>query len=278
MTPSWWPGPLVRRRNAQAPARRKSALIRADTADAVARRPRPDCGPYNTLIGLTVTTMRTSDRSLFRPVVSPAPAARLIRACVRGVCVAACLAGLGLGLAASAARAQDQGAADADDLKDRFLRAFSLDKIGSVHVPGITKKEQEAIDYRERSPLVVPRTTDLPPPESAPAPRVTNFPQDPGPARKKTAGRVVATPQPGTSELPEKQGAGLAVSAKDFVNAFASDKSESAPFGSEPPRQVLTQPPVGYQTPSPDYAYGLGAAGANTGPQAPRNSLAPVPK
>jgi len=224
--------------------------------------------------------MRTSERTTSRPLVSLARTSRRpmpIRASLRGFCLAACLAGIGLGIAASSARAQDQGAADGEQLKERFLRAFSLDKVGNVAGIG-AKKDEEAIDYRERSPLVVPRTTDLPPPEAAPpAPRVTNFPQDAGPARKKTAGRVVTTPQPGTTELPEKKGAGLAVTTKDFVNAFASDKSESVPFASEPPRETLTQPPAGYQTPSPDYAYGLGAAGAGTAAATPPSKLTPAP-
>ena len=35
-----------------------------------------------------------------------------------------------------------------------------------------------------------------------------------------------------------------------------SGKAVQVEPGTEPVRQALTQPPVGYQTPSPDYAYG----------------------
>ena len=38
----------------------------------------------------------------------------------------------------------------------------------------------------------------------------------------------------------------------------AATKSETAPFKGEPTRESLTQPPSGYQTPSPNFAYGTG--------------------
>jgi hypothetical protein len=41
----------------------------------------------------------------------------------------------------------------------------------------------------------------------------------------------------------------------------SSKKEETAKFTSEPPRALLTDPPVGYQTPSPDQPYGLGKVG-----------------
>jgi len=37
------------------------------------------------------------------------------------------------------------------------------------------------------------------------------------------------------------------------------DDIETAKFTREPPRTALTEPPQGYQTPSPDQPYGLGA-------------------
>ena len=43
-----------------------------------------------------------------------------------------------------------------------------------------------------------------------------------------------------------------------FSSIFGSAKKESAPFTGEPARESLTQPPSGYQTPSPNYAYGTG--------------------
>jgi hypothetical protein len=48
-----------------------------------------------------------------------------------------------------------------------------------------------------------------------------------------------------------------------FSNIFGKeDKTESARFTGEPPRASLTDPPPGYQTPSPDQPYGNGKAPA----------------
>ena len=41
-------------------------------------------------------------------------------------------------------------------------------------------------------------------------------------------------------------------------NFFGGTKAEVAPFKGEPTRDALTQPPPGYQTPSPNFAYGTG--------------------
>jgi hypothetical protein len=38
----------------------------------------------------------------------------------------------------------------------------------------------------------------------------------------------------------------------------AGTKVETTPFTGEPTRDSLTQPPSGYQTPSPNFAYGTG--------------------
>ena len=42
------------------------------------------------------------------------------------------------------------------------------------------------------------------------------------------------------------------------MGMFKGSKTETAPFKGEPTRDTLTMPPPGYQTPSPDYAYGTG--------------------
>ena len=39
---------------------------------------------------------------------------------------------------------------------------------------------------------------------------------------------------------------------------FGGNKAETAPFKGAPTRDSLTQPPTGYQTPSPNFAYGTG--------------------
>ena len=43
-----------------------------------------------------------------------------------------------------------------------------------------------------------------------------------------------------------------------IFSSFAPAKAESAEFKGEPPRGSMTAPPAGYQTPSPNQAYGLG--------------------
>jgi hypothetical protein len=42
------------------------------------------------------------------------------------------------------------------------------------------------------------------------------------------------------------------------MGMFKGNKSETAEFKGEPTRESLTQPPAGYQTPSPNFAYGTG--------------------
>ena len=52
----------------------------------------------------------------------------------------------------------------------------------------------------------------------------------------------------------------LGSSGNIFGSMFSSKKEEAAKFTGEPPRSSLTDPPVGYQTPSPDQPYGIGKA------------------
>jgi len=42
------------------------------------------------------------------------------------------------------------------------------------------------------------------------------------------------------------------------LSTFGSSQPEEAPFTGEPPREAMTAPPAGYQTPSPNYPYGVG--------------------
>ncbi len=143
------------------------------------------------------------------------------------------------------------------------------------------------IDYHERSPLVVPPTRNLPPPENAKAlagnpawpqdhdrkaakkrqakanPWANNDPDrvlrpdELERGRKAGAGKVTA---PGTNEYDI--GRALNPSELDYKGGlwgslFNSKKEESEPFVGEPPRTSLTAPPSGYQTPSPKYPYGI---------------------
>jgi len=194
-----------------------------------------------------------------RPGITTTP--KLVSRSLRGVRLAAGVAALGTCLVTGMARAED--AADGDELKDRFMRAFSLDKIGEV--TGLRKSEDQkaGIEYRERSPLVVPKSRDLPPPETGtPVATPTNWPHDPGAnttvgtRKAKTTPTVVTTQQPGTSELPAGRGGGGGIDWGAISMPWTKKKAETVQFTGEPARETLTQPPAGYQTPSPDYAYG----------------------
>ena len=75
------------------------------------------------------------------------------------------------------------------------------------------------------------------------------------------------TPSPaaaGDSSLPGDPAANSILSPSQlgfdgrFSNLFGGNKTETAPFKGEPTRDTLTQPPPGYQTPSPNFAYGTG--------------------
>ena len=77
---------------------------------------------------------------------------------MRALRIAAAALGIGLVMTVGVARAQDD---DDDD------RTFEEKIIGDIMAGiGATNMENRGIDYRERSPLVVPPKLDLPPPAS----------------------------------------------------------------------------------------------------------------
>lgn len=150
------------------------------------------------------------------------------------------------------------------------------------------------INYRERSPLVVPRQLTLPPPESR-RPEIANWPKDPdvlerraareairkrdkarenepseqmriqpeplGQARARTA---TAAPQPGYSEERRliNEGSGILSPSQlgvtsNLFGLFSAKRDDNVPFTAEPARESLTQPPPGYQTPAANQVYGI---------------------
>jgi hypothetical protein len=191
--------------------------------------------------------------------------------------------GVGLVMTTGAARAQD----DDDD------KTFEEKVIeGVMRGLGGTNMDNQGIDYRERSPLVVPPRLDLPPPAASAEVKTPNWPKDPDEARRKAAiaarkasttkntqeynrtllpselnvvkGTPAATAngdtaQPGNPNNPILSPSQLGFEGK-FSSIFGSKATETAPFKGEPTRESLTQPPAGYQTPSPNYAYGTGSA------------------
>lgn len=190
--------------------------------------------------------------------------------------------GVGLLMAAGPVRADD------DDEDDKTFEEKIIE--GIMRGMGGTNMENRGIDYRERSPLVVPPKLDLPPPGSANAEaNVPNWPKDPDEQRRKATieARKKANKDPREasriltpSELAQKgrgKASGDNISDQPggninsnplspsqlgytgtFSGLFGGNKAETAPFKGEPTRDSLTQPPNGYQTPSPNFAYGTG--------------------
>jgi hypothetical protein len=208
---------------------------------------------------------------------------QISRLTVPALRVAVIALGVGLLITAGAARAED----DEDD--DKTFEEKIIE--GLMAGIGGTNMENRGIDYRERSPLVVPPKLDLRPPEGAKAEiKAPNWPKDPDEARRKAAiaarkkdnkdpreaARILtpselnaakSTPgartnndpvQPGNSlNNPMLSPAQLGYSG-GLGGLFRGNTTETAPFKGEPSRESLTQPPPGYQTPSPNFAYGTG--------------------
>jgi hypothetical protein len=204
---------------------------------------------------------------------------------MRALRLATVALGIGLVISAGAARAGD------DDEDDKTFEEKIIE--GIMAGVGGTNMENRGIDYRERSPLVVPPKLDLPPPASdAAEAKAPNWPKDPDVARRKAAiaarkkenkdpreaSRVLMPSElnqrgPKASSTADSDsvsqpggnpGANAVLSPSQlgysggFSGLFGGSKMETAPFKGEPTRESLTQPPSGYQTPSPNFAYGTG--------------------
>src|ERR1700694_4247342 len=98
------------------------------------------------------------------------------RALSRGLRLAVVALGIGLVMTAGAARAAD------DDEDDKTFEEKIIE--GIMAGIGGTNMENRGIEYRERSPLVVPPKLDLPPPAAASAEgKAPRWPKDPDDAR-----------------------------------------------------------------------------------------------
>jgi hypothetical protein len=94
--------------------------------------------------------------------------------------LSAVVLGVGLLMAANVARAGE------DDEDDKTFEEKIIE--GVMKGMGATNMENSSIDYRERSPLVVPPKLDLPPPAAATTEKAApNWPQDPDEKRRKAA-------------------------------------------------------------------------------------------
>jgi hypothetical protein len=179
--------------------------------------------------------------------------------------------------------------AEEDDAFDTRIFRGILKGIG-------LRNDAPGIEYRERSPLVIPQGRNLPAPEATGA-KDPNWPVEPEVKRARQAkaaerpigGRFTGDPflddgkaltqtemTPGAASNPAavKRGANDAAPIKDwngrpippdalgskfvFGKLFKGNKDEEvAPFTGEPARATLVEPPTGYRTPSPDQPYGF---------------------
>jgi len=197
--------------------------------------------------------------------------------------IAAASALLAFGNVAYAQQAADD---DEDTFEQRVIKGI-LGGLG-VNVGG------SGIEYRERSPLVIPPSMDLPPPNAGGAAAAGNAAWPREPERKKVAvqnrvNRNATGEDPGTSSrlTPDELRRGINPRAQRITDPSQSGSqeekdigrpmtptelggggifnwkaltgnngTETAKFEGEPTRGSLTQPPVGYQTPSPSQPYG----------------------
>jgi hypothetical protein len=210
----------------------------------------------------------------------------------RAAAAAAVALAVALAWSAGSARAEDANDDENVPLDTKLFRQFMKDL-------GLSRSGDGLIEYRERAPLVVPPTRELPPPrDEADVSKTPAWPKDPDVARRKQdlaaekaklkgnlsveeqmrALRPDELDKPGAGEKKSADAKGASKSAEDtsrplmpsdlgtktekifgsIWSSFTPAKPESAPFTGEPPREAMTAPPSGYQTPSPNYPYGVG--------------------
>jgi hypothetical protein len=161
-----------------------------------------------------------------------------------------------------------------------------LGNFGLLAIPGDTPD----IEYRERPPLVVPPGTELPLPQSPTdiTAAVPDWPADPEIARQRQQKRYDRLPidvrrgefysgralrpdeirrgtiaRTATPAGPARSGHEILAERekqpqpKGFFGMFKYEEEKPVAFTGEPPRTRLTEPPVGYQTPSPNAPYGV---------------------
>jgi hypothetical protein len=121
---------------------------------------------------------------------------------------------------------------------------------------------------------VVPPQLELPPPAAAASQaNAPNWPKDPDEKRRKAALAARKKSLTNTTHdlTPAEEEAARASAAasqqplpqQSFGEKFGTyfggaSKPEAGVFKGEPTRETLTQPPPGYQIPSPNFAYGVG--------------------
>ncbi|HXW47992.1 MAG TPA: hypothetical protein VEK31_00965 [Xanthobacteraceae bacterium] len=199
--------------------------------------------------------------------------------------------GFGVSFAALAMCAQNS-VARAGDYDDPSGQTFGSQVLKAIGLPDPDHPEYE-INYSERSPLVVPPNRNLPPPISTNHEPAPNWPQDPDFKKRQATvkeqvhvegDRVIDEGRPLRPDelMPKQTQASVAASSgvetphKSFFSFDWFNKEEYGTFTGEPARANLTDPPVGYQTPSPDQPYGIPPERKNAKPQTLGERMEPV--
>jgi hypothetical protein len=195
--------------------------------------------------------------------------------------------GAGLGIALLAGCMVGTARADDDESLDTKIFRGLMESLG-------LRRTDSGIEYRERSPLVVPPNRNLPQPSSkSTAERTPTWPNDPDVKRRTeakakrndaraninwdeekrplrpdelrgsgpvTAGNSRSTPDNRSVEgSPVMKPSELGYKGGLFSSLFGGGKDEeSTTFTGEAPRTSLIEPPTGYRTPSPNQPYGVG--------------------
>jgi hypothetical protein len=206
------------------------------------------------------------------------------RHCIRAVIGALMGVVIAMGSAGAVFAADDDDEDVAPDTKffRHLLKGLGLKRDG----------EGSGIDYRERSPLVLPNGRNLPAPETesvtaknpawpldvdvkrakeakskrakeniSAAGNETDRPELPsqlaGPGRGGAG--APTTPVPGgQAEATSLPSSPAALGTQGIFKQLWSPKEEYATFTGEPARGKLTEPPAGYRTPSAAQPYGVG--------------------
>ena len=198
----------------------------------------------------------------------------------RGCAASALVFGAAVALGSVPVRAAD----DEPTFDEKIVRGI-MDGLG-------LKRDGEAnINYQERAPLVIPSSRELAPPERNEVATNPAWPKDPDVERRKTQAAMEKnrnisderereqnplrpdqlTPG-GKKRQASRSDDGYQNPASGFGNQMSpselgyrggifgmfggNKKEETTKFTGEPPRTSLTEPPVGYQTPSPEQPYG----------------------
>jgi hypothetical protein len=202
---------------------------------------------------------------------------------------AALCAAFGIVLVLAGSTAVFAGDDEDDDLADvKFIK-------GLLRGFGLRNGQEAGIEYKERPPLVVPPSRDLPAPVAAGSLAVNNpaWPADPDEKKRAANRKARAERKPfdpykagdplkpselaagrsnnpavktgeGSDHSPEMTPSQLGYTGGLFSGIFGLGKTftgekdvETATFVHEPSRNSLTDPPPGYRTPSVNQPYGI---------------------